>query len=75
MKYRQLGKYGVKLSVVGLGSWLTYGMGIENKMALKCFKAALDNGIIFFDTSDIYNKGEAEKTLGKVLFREIWRRG
>ncbi len=71
MKYRQLGKYGVKVSEIGLGSWLTYGMGIDNKTAVKCFKTALDNGIIFFDTSDIYNKGEAEKTLGKVLFKEI----
>jgi len=71
MKYRQLGKYGVRLSEIGLGSWLTYGMGIENKMAVKCMKIALDRGIIFFDTSDIYNKGEAEKTLGKALFKEL----
>lgn len=71
MKYRQLGKYGVRLSEIGLGSWLTYGMGIDNKMAVKCFKTALECGIIFFDTSDIYNKGEAEKTLGKVLFKEL----
>lgn len=71
MKYRHIGKYGVKLSEIGLGSWLTYGMGIDNKMALKCFKTALENGIIFFDTSDIYNKGEAEKTLGKILFKEL----
>jgi voltage-dependent potassium channel beta subunit len=71
MKYRHLGKYGVQLSEIGLGSWLTYGMGIDNKIALKCFKVALENGIIFFDTSDIYNKGEAEKVLGKILFKEL----
>jgi len=71
MKYRQLGKYGVKLSAIGLGSWLTYGAGIDDKMAVKCHKTALDNGIIFFDTADIYNYGSAEKTLGKTLFKEI----
>lgn len=71
MKYRQLGKHGIRLSVIGIGSWLTYGMGINDKTALECIKTALDNGIIFFDTADIYNKGEAEKTLGKTLFIEI----
>lgn len=71
MKYRQLGKYGVRLSEIGIGSWLTYGMGIDNKTAMKCFKMALEEGVIFFDTSDIYNKGEAEKTLGKILFKEL----
>lgn len=71
MKYRQLGKNGVRLSAIGLGSWLTYGMGIDDKTALKCIQAGLDNGIIFYDTADIYNKGEAEKTLGKILFDEI----
>jgi voltage-dependent potassium channel beta subunit len=69
MKYRQLGKYGVKLSEIGLGSWLTYGQGIENQTAEKCVTAALDLGINFFDTADIYNYGEAEKVFGKTLFR------
>jgi voltage-dependent potassium channel beta subunit len=68
MKYRQLGKYGVRLSEIGLGSWLTYGLGIEHKTALACISAALDSGINFFDTADVYNKGEAEKTYGKILF-------
>jgi voltage-dependent potassium channel beta subunit len=71
MKYRRLGLSGLKLSAIGIGSWLTYGMGIDNKTALSCLIAALDQGIIFFDTADIYNKGEAEKTLGKALFKEI----
>jgi voltage-dependent potassium channel beta subunit len=71
MKYRQLGKSGLKLSVIGIGSWLTYGMTIGGKTAVKCMKTALDNGIIFFDTADIYNKGKAELALGKALFKEI----
>jgi voltage-dependent potassium channel beta subunit len=71
MKYRQLGKNGIRLSVIGIGSWLTYGMGINDKTALECVKTALDSGIVFFDTADIYNKGEAEKSYGKILFSEI----
>ncbi len=71
MKYRQLGKYGVKLSEISLGSWLTFGHGVENKAALECISAALKCGINFFDTADVYNKGEAEKSLGKNLFREL----
>lgn len=71
MKYRQLGKYGIRLSAVGIGSWLTYGMSIEDKTALSCIKTALDNGIIFFDTADIYNKGEAELSLGRIFFDEL----
>lgn len=71
MKYRKLGNNGVKLSVISIGSWLTYGMGVDDKMALKCMQTALEHGIIFYDTADIYNKGEAELTLGKVLFDEI----
>lgn len=71
MKYRQLGRNGVRLSVIGLGSWLTYGMGIEDKTAVKCMETAFENGIIFYDTADIYNKGAAEITLGKALFDEL----
>lgn len=71
MKYRQLGKYGVRLSEIGLGSWLTYGMGIEDNTAEKCVVTALDCGINFFDTADVYNKGKAEKAYGKLLFAKL----
>ncbi len=71
MKYRQLGKHGIKLSAVGIGSWLTYGMSIEDKTALNCIKTAIESGIIFFDTADIYNKGEAELSLGRIFFDEL----
>ena len=71
MKYRQLGKYGLRLSAIGIGSWLTYGMSINDKTALNCIKTALDEGVIFFDTADIYNKGEAELSLGRIFFDEL----
>lgn len=71
MKYRQLGKYGVKLSEISLGSWLTFGSAVENKTAVECVSSALECGINFFDTADVYSKGEAEKTFGKVLFKEL----
>src|SRR5687767_7539093 len=71
MKYRQLGKWGIRLSEIGLGSWLTIGLGIDKKVSKETISAALDNGINFFDTADVYNKGEAEKVLGKMLFKEF----
>jgi voltage-dependent potassium channel beta subunit len=71
MKYRQLGKYGIRLSEIGLGSWLTFGYGVGLESSKKCIKAALDNDINFFDSADAYNKGEAEKVYGKVLFSDF----
>ncbi len=71
MKYRQLGKHGIKLSAVGIGSWFTYGMTVDDKQAAECIKTAIDNGIIFFDTADVYNKGEAELSLGRIFFDDL----
>src|SRR5438105_4463927 len=71
MKYRQLGIYGIKLSEIGYGTWLTVGHGIDINASKKCITASLDNGINFFDSSDAYGRGEAEKTLGKILFEEL----
>lgn len=71
MKYRQLGVYGIRLSEIGLGSWLTYGLGIEGKTAEDCVTAALDCGINFFDTADVYNKGNAEEAYGTILFDKL----
>ena len=71
MKYRQLGKYGIKLSEIGFGTWLTVGHGIDHASSKKCITASLDNGINFYDSSDAYGRGEAEKALGKILFDEL----
>ncbi|MAE62448.1 MAG: aldo/keto reductase [Planctomycetaceae bacterium] len=67
MQYRQMGKWGVKLSVVGLGSYLTIGMKLDEKQSRATVKAAFDLGINFIDTANAYNTGAAETMLGKVL--------
>ena len=67
MNYRRLGRSGVKVSEIGLGSWLTYGFGVGDDIARACIRKAFDLGVNFFDTSDVYNKGGAETTLGREL--------
>jgi len=72
MQYRRLGNSGLQISEISLGTWLTFGTAIEKDKALLCFHAALDQGINFIDTADMYNKGEAELALGAFL-QEIKR--
>ncbi len=67
MNYRHLGKYGVKVSEVSLGSWLTYGGATENDTAKQCIEKAYDLGINFFDTANGYARGKAEEVVGQVL--------
>jgi len=67
MQYRQLGKWGAKLSVVGLGSYLTIGLKLDQQQSWETVKAAYDLGINFFDTADAYNTGEGERVIGKCL--------
>lgn len=67
MQYRQMGKWGVKLSSVGLGSYLTIGFKLDEKASRATVRAAYEHGINFFDTANAYNRGEAEKMLGKCL--------
>ncbi|MDQ2800977.1 MAG: aldo/keto reductase family protein [Armatimonadota bacterium] len=67
MKYRHLGKYGVKVSEVSLGSWLTYGGATENETATQCIEKAYDLGINFFDTANVYARGKSEEVVGKAL--------
>ena len=57
MQYRHLGKYGVKVSEVALGSWLTYGGATEDAAARACIEKAYDLGINFFDTANVYARG------------------
>jgi aryl-alcohol dehydrogenase-like predicted oxidoreductase len=67
MKYRKMGKWGVKLSALGLGSYLTIGFKNTEEESRDTIRMAYENGINFFDTANAYNFGEAEKVLGKYL--------
>lgn len=67
MEYRQLGKHGLRVSEICLGSWLTYGGATEASVARQCIERAYDLGINFFDTANVYAGGEAEKIVGNVL--------
>ncbi|GGH81765.1 voltage-dependent potassium channel beta subunit [Pullulanibacillus pueri] len=67
MKYRRLGNSGMKISEIGLGSWLTYGETVGNQNAKEIIHKAFDLGINFFDTANAYNRGAAEKVVGEIL--------
>jgi voltage-dependent potassium channel beta subunit len=67
MEYRQMGKWGVKLSSIGLGSYLTIGFKLDEAASRGVVQAAYEGGVNFFDTANAYNNGEAEKMLGKIL--------
>jgi len=67
VKYRKIGIWGVKLSVIGLGSYLTIGNKIDKKNAKDTIYKAYEGGVNFFDTADAYNFGKAEEVLGENL--------
>lgn len=67
MQYRRLGKWGVKVSEVALGSWLTYGGATADEAAIACVEKAWDLGINFFDTANVYARGKSEEVVGKAL--------
>ncbi|MGM0524317.1 MAG: aldo/keto reductase family protein [Bacillota bacterium] len=67
MQYRYLGKSGLQVSELALGSWLTYGKAVGNDTAEACIDRAYEHGINFFDTANAYEQGEAERVLGKAL--------
>ncbi|WP_293900125.1 aldo/keto reductase family protein [Phenylobacterium sp.] len=67
MKYRQLGASDLSVSEISLGSWLTYGVGVEQDAARACVDRAFDLGINFIDTANVYGRGAAETVLGETL--------
>jgi aryl-alcohol dehydrogenase-like predicted oxidoreductase len=67
MKYRKLGDSDLEVSEISLGSWLTYGVGVEADKARACLDEAFEQGINFIDTSNIYGRGAAETFLGEAL--------
>lgn len=67
MNYRRVGRSGLKVSAVGLGSYLTYGGYADDTAARACIAAARELGVNFFDTADSYGDGAAEEFLGREL--------
>jgi len=67
MKYRNLGRSGLKVSEVSLGSWLTYGESVGDHTAEEIIHKAYELGINFFDSANMYGCGEAERVMAKAL--------
>lgn len=67
MRYRPLGQSGLKVSVVGLGSWLTFGNQLGSGDSDRLVRAAVDAGVNLFDTADVYKDGEGERALGRAI--------
>ena len=67
MEYRRLGSSGMYVSEIAYGNWITHGSQVEEAAAIKCVRAALDEGITTLDTADVYAATRAETVLGKAL--------
>jgi aryl-alcohol dehydrogenase-like predicted oxidoreductase len=67
MRYRHLGDGDLLVSEIALGSWLTYGGGVDRAQAEACVTKAFELGVNFIDTANVYARGGAEELLGEVL--------
>lgn len=74
MQYRRLGKSGLQVSVLSLGSWLTFGMQISDQTAEELMVKAYDKGVNFFDNAETYADGKSELVMGKILKKLKWDR-
>jgi len=74
MEYRRLGKSGLKVSALSLGSWLTFGKQISDDVAEDLMVTAYDNGVNFFDNAEIYARGKSELVMGQILKNQGWSR-
>uniref|UniRef100_A0A2K5YMF0 Voltage-gated potassium channel subunit beta-2 n=1 Tax=Mandrillus leucophaeus TaxID=9568 RepID=A0A2K5YMF0_MANLE len=72
--YRNLGKSGLRVSCLGLGTWVTFGGQITDEMAEQLMTLAYDNGINLFDTAEVYAAGKAEVVLGNIIKKKGWSR-
>ena len=74
MEYRRLGKAGVQVSALSLGSWVTFGNQIGDDVAEACMIAAYEAGVNFFDNAEAYAGGRSEEVMGRLLKKFGWRR-
>jgi len=74
MEYRRLGNTGMKVSIMSLGSWVTFDTQLDNTLATECIEAAGEAGCNFFDNAEAYAGGKSEEIMGKA-FRDLgWER-
>ncbi|UII24411.1 aldo/keto reductase [Fulvivirga maritima] len=74
MEYKRLGKSGLQVSRLSLGSWLTFGKQIGDNTAEDLMKIAYDAGVNFFDNAEAYAGGKSEEVMGDILKKMGWRR-
>ena len=74
MEYRNLGSSGLRVSALSLGAWITYGGQVDGDAAAECMRRAYDSGVNFFDNAEVYDAGNAERVMGKVIKKFQWKR-
>lgn len=74
MNYRRLGRSGLKLSELSLGSWVTYHNQVDSTAAREMMAAAYDAGVNFFDNAEVYAAGQSEVVMGEALRALAWPR-
>jgi voltage-dependent potassium channel beta subunit len=74
MEYRRLGKSGLQVSELSLGSWVTFGNQISDEVAEQLMIKAYESGVNFFDNAEVYATGKSEIVMGKILKKMNWDR-
>lgn len=74
MQYRRLGRSGLKVSQLSLGSWITFNNSVDVAAAIECMAAARDAGCNFFDNAEVYARGKSEEVMGEALKKLAWSR-
>ncbi len=74
MQYRRLGRSGLRISSLSLGSWVTYHNQVDTGQAAEMMAVAYDAGINFFDNAEVYAAGRSEEIMGAALKQLAWPR-
>ncbi|MGH9102211.1 MAG: aldo/keto reductase [Acidimicrobiales bacterium] len=74
MQYRRLGRSGIKVSVLGFGSWVNFGPGLGHDAVMASMEEAAGAGVNFFDNAESYAAGESERMMGRALVELGWPR-
>jgi voltage-dependent potassium channel beta subunit len=75
MEYRHLGRTGIQVSALSLGSWVTFATQVDVEAAVESMSVAYDAGVNFFDNAEVYARGKSEEVMGAALKKLGWRRG